>query len=395
MKQSIAVIGGGILGTMVALRLSEKQGTNVTLFEKESQLGRHQSGHNSGVVHAGIYYRSDSLKARLVQEGRELLRVFCGRNEIPYIERGKIVVATSQEEIGRLNELEKRAAANKVPGITRISKAQIRRLEPHAAGIEALHSPRTAVVDYPLVIRRAAASLLDMGGKIRLEAGVTKINETRDKVIISLPHEQQEFDKVYVCAGIEADGLAPSRKGSHQRLVPFRGEYLEMSQEASSLVRGLIYPVPDPKFPFLGVHFTRGHSDEVHIGPNATLALARNGYRLSDVNLREFLSYGIWPGTIRLVLSNPAATAGQALSSISKKYFVSSAQKLLPEIRQSDLAPKKWAGVRAQAVSRTGSLIDDFVFKTSKRITVVQNAPSPAATASFAIARYILEELEL
>lgn len=395
MKKTIAVVGGGIVGTSLALRLAEKHGAIVTLFEKEAQLGRHQSGHNSGVVHAGIYYRSDSLKAQLVQEGRGLLRNFCERNEIPYIERGKIVVATSQEEIGRLDELEKRAIANKVPDITRISSHDIRRIEPHASGIEALYSPRTAVVDYPLVIRTAALALQEKGGRIMLEARVTNIKESLDKVIISLPHGKQEFDKAYVCAGIETDGLAPAEKGSPQRLVPFRGEYLELSKEASSLVRGLIYPVPDPKFPFLGVHFTRGHSGEVHIGPNATLALARNGYRNRDVNLGELFNYGLWPGTLRLVFSNPAATADQALSSLSRRYFVRSAQKLVPDIRQSDLAPKKWSGVRAQAVSRNGSLIDDFIFKTSERVTVVQNAPSPAATASFAIARYILEKIEL
>lgn len=395
MVTSIAVIGGGIIGATIALRLAEKRGRHITLFEKESELGAHQSGHNSGVVHAGIYYRSDSLKARLVQEGRGLLREFCEKNDVPYIERGKIVIATSRDEIGRLDDLEKRAVANHVPDISRISQAEIQRLEPYASGIEALHSPRTAVVDYPLVIRKAALALQERGGVIRLKSRITGVSEMSDKALVSLPNEQQQFDKVYICAGINTDELSSSGKASPHRLVPFRGEYLELSEKASSLVNGLIYPVPNPKFPFLGVHFTRGHSGEVHIGPNATLAFARNGYRLRDANLRELSSYGLWPGTIRLLFSNPAATLDQALSTVSRSYFVRASQKLVPDIRHSDLSPKKWSGVRAQAVSRRGLLIDDFLFRTSERITVVQNAPSPAATASFAIAKYIVEEIEL
>lgn len=395
MTESIAVIGGGIVGTTLAHRLSARRNSSVTLFEKESRLGSHQSGHNSGVVHAGIYYRSDSLKARLVQEGREMLKSFCDKNDVPYIERGKIVVATSEDELGRLSDLEYRARANQVPDLRKVSGNEIRQLEPHAAGIEALYSPRTAVVDYPLVIEKVAESFRERGGKTRLGERVTSISEKGDKVVLGSADESEEFDKVYICAGIETDNLSTSNLDPAHRLVPFRGEYLELSENASSLVRGLIYPVPNPKFPFLGVHFTRGHSGEVHIGPNATLALARNGYRLSDINLRELLSYGTWPGTLKLIFSNPAATLDQALSSMSRKYFVNSAQKLVPEIRESDLAPKKWAGVRAQAVSKQGSLVDDFLFRTSERIIVVQNAPSPAATASFAIAKYIVDELGL
>lgn len=391
----VAVIGGGIVGTAIARRLSADGKNKVSLIEKETQLGTQQSGHNSGVVHAGIYYRSDSLKARLVQEGRSLLKDFCLENGVSFLEKGKIVVATSPAEVGRLDELERRASANNVPNVKRISGAELRRVEPFATGIEALHSPKTAVVDFPLVVEKLAEEVMRNDGEVRLGQEVSSVSESSNQAVLTIDGQVEPFDKVYVCAGIRTDQLMDASSERAHKLVPFRGEYLELTDSASEMVRGLIYPVPNPKFPFLGVHFTRGHDESVHIGPNATLALARDGYRWSRVNLAELAEYGLWPGTMRLVFGNPLATLDQALSSLSREYFVNSARKLIPDLRSSDLSPKKWAGVRAQAVDRTGRLVDDFLFATSDRVTVVKNAPSPAATASLAIANYIVDELGL
>lgn len=391
----VAVVGGGIVGAAIARRLSLQQRNRVSLIEKEDHLGSQQSGHNSGVVHAGIYYRSDSLKARLVQEGRSLLQEFCFKNDVPYLEKGKIVVATNSSEMSRLDELERRALANKVPNVRRVSRAEIRELEPFASGIEALHSPKTAVVDYPLIIERLASEILQNEGEVRLGEEVKAVSESSRSARLAIGDHEESFDKVYVCAGIRTDQITTGQEERAHKLVPFRGEYLELTESASEMVRGLIYPVPNPKFPFLGVHFTRGHDESVHIGPNATLALARDGYRRSQVNLSELAEYGLWRGTMKLVLGNPIATVDQALSSLSREYFVNSARKLIPDLRSSDLSPKKWAGVRAQAVDRSGRLVDDFLFVASDRVTVVKNAPSPAATASLAIANYIVDELGL
>lgn len=391
----LAVVGGGIVGATLAKKLSDNPMNQVTLIEKGPNLGEQQSGHNSGVVHAGIYYRSDSLKARLVQEGRTLLRDFCVHEGIPFEERGKIVVATNAKEIGALDELERRARSNGVPNLRRIGYKTIREIEPFAAGIEALHSPLTAVVDFPRVIKRVSELFVAQDGVLQTGNGVKRVRQRGNQAIVQTESGEESYDKVYICAGIYSDSLTTPDQESDYKLVPFRGEYLELSVEASTMVNGLIYPVPDPEFPFLGVHFTRGHNGDVHIGPNATLALAREGYSLTDVNFKELLDYGLWPGTRKLIFKNPSATWDQIMSSLSRKHYIAAAQKLVPDVRSHDLSTHKWSGVRAQALSKSGQLVDDFLFKKLPGIVVVQNAPSPAATASFAIANHIVDDLSL
>lgn len=383
------VVGGGILGLATARELSRRRpGALVTVVEKEAEVGRHQTGRNSGVVHAGLYYPPGSLKARLCGRGRVMLQRFCVEHHVPYVECGKVVVARDEGELGRLAAVEERARANGVPDLRRLDRAALREVEPHAAGVAALHSPRTAITDFAAVARALAGEL-----DVRTGFQVTGIEPRRGEVVVVARHgEELSARRVVICAGLHADALAAAGPA----IAPFRGEYWRLVPDRSGLVRGLIYPVPDPRYPFLGVHFTRRVDGSVDLGPNAVLALAREGYRRTDVDLAWLLRTARTPEMWRMARANWRAGAHELAGSLSKRLFVARAATLVPGITAADVV-RAPAGVRAQAVDPDGSLVDDFRisrFGTGGRIVAVGNAPSPAATSSLAIAEHICDVLE-
>jgi L-2-hydroxyglutarate oxidase LhgO len=382
------VVGGGILGVATARALRCDHGADsVVLLEKEAALGRHQTSHNSGVVHAGIYYAAGSLKARLCRAGGERMKAFCEAHGLPYEECGKVVVARSADELEALKRLEERAAANGVPGLAWLDEAGLRAVEPAARGIAALHSPHTAIADFAAVARSLAAELSAAGGEVRLGANVVGVRGSSGGVEVTLADGSTvRGDRAVVCAGLQADRLArASGESASPRIVPFRGEYWKLRPERSGLVRGLIYPVPDPSLPFLGVHLTRKVGGEVWIGPNAVLALAREGYRWRTVRARDAAESLAWPGTWRMMARHWRAGAGELRRSISKRAFIRDARSYVPALRAGDVV-RAPAGVRAQALDRDGSLVDDFRLAVSGPVAWVRNAPSPAATSSLAIA---------
>ncbi|HET6965706.1 MAG TPA: L-2-hydroxyglutarate oxidase [Acidimicrobiales bacterium] len=388
-----AVVGGGIVGLATARELARRRPDSaVVVLEKEPQVGLHQTSHNSGVVHAGLYYPAGSLKARLCARGRVLLERFCRDHGIPFVECGKVVVARHDGELERLAEVESRARANGVPDLRRLTAGDLAAVEPHATGVAALYSPRTAITDFASVAR-ALASGLD----VRTGFDVKSIRPSgREVVIGTASGDAVTADRVVICAGLHADELAKrAGAGGGPATVPFRGEYGRLTPERASLVRGLIYPVPDPRYPFLGVHFTRRVDGGVDLGPNAVLALAREGYRRTDVEpawlWRLISSRGFWA----MARANWRAGAYEMAGSLSKRVFVARAATLVPGITAADVerAP---AGVRAQAVGRDGSLLDDFRITgagAGGRVTAVLNAPSPAATSCLAIAEYICDSM--
>lgn len=370
-----AIIGGGIVGLATALALP--QSASVVLFEKENEFAAHQTGRNSGVIHSGVYYRPGSLKARMAVDGNRSMVEFCRAHAIPFSICGKLIVATSEEEIPRLRALETNARGNGV--VTRwIDAAGAKEIEPHVNAVAALHVPSTGVVDYRLVantMARVVRAQLELSCRvlaIRDDVIATTRGEFRAKTIIN-------------CAGLFADRIAQAKD---VRIVPFRGEYYDVTGESASLVRTLIYPVPNPDFPFLGVHLTRGIEGHVHAGPNAVLALKREGYRRRDVNLRDMLDTFGYGGFWRLAARNWKEGGREMARSFSRRLFAQSVQRLVPEIAERDLrrAP---AGVRAQALTPAGSLADDFVIERRGRAIHICNAPSPAATASIEIGRHI------
>ncbi|MGL3807453.1 L-2-hydroxyglutarate oxidase [Paeniglutamicibacter sp. R2-26] len=393
MEQRIAVIGGGIVGVAVARALAQREAGEVTLFEKEDRLARHQTGHNSGVVHAGLYYAEGSLKARLCAEGRIATREFCAEKSLPYRELGKLVVAVDDTERAALAGIEKRSRANGVPGLVRIEDpARLREIEPHVAGVAALHSPHTAVVDYAAITEAMAQDVRTAGGTILLGREVTDLVVERGRVRVATPVSTGVFDRVIACAGLQSDLVARMVGGDPSpRILPFRGEYWHLSGSANHLVKGMVYPVPDPRFPFLGVHFTRGVYDEVHMGPNAVPALAREGYGWSTISLRDTIGSLRWPGALPLARKHWRMGIEEIGGWLLKSVSFRKAQRFIPELKPADLASKARAGVRAQAWGRDGSLVDDFAVDRVGPVTLLRNAPSPAATSSLAIARYVLE----
>ncbi|WP_308164751.1 L-2-hydroxyglutarate oxidase [Nonomuraea sediminis] len=386
MTEKIGVIGAGIVGLAVARELGAR-GAEVTVLEKENRVAAHQTGHNSGVVHAGIYYPPGSLKARLCREGVALLKEYCAQHGLPYEEVGKLVVASSQSERPRLKALAERARANGVPGIAELDALALREIEPHAVGVGAVHSPHTAIADFPAIARRLALDVAAQGGSVRLSHPVRAIRETSRGVEVLAAKRRFTFDRLVVCAGLGTDAVARmAGDPGDVRIVPFRGEYYALTGAAKDLVNGLIYPVPDPRYPFLGVHLTRHIDGEVLVGPNAVLALAYEGYRWRDIrNLRQIAS---WPGTIRLARQHWRTGVKEVYGSLVKRAFLKAAQRYVPELVSGDLerAP---GGVRAQAVSRDGAMVDDFAVDVHGGVVLVRNAPSPAATSSLAIARHI------
>lgn len=390
-----AVIGGGILGTAVARRLlQERPDAQVTVLEKERTLAAHQTGRNSGVAHAGLYYPPGSLKATLCRRGVELLRDHCVAHTLPYDACGKVLVARNAAEESRLGDIMARALANGVPGVRIIDRDELRGLEPHVEGIAALHSPHTAIVDYGAVTRSLADDIVAAGGSVRTGFEVTGLTRRGGETLITGRERGEEtwdvVDSVIICAGLQADRVAQlAGDDADPTIVPFRGEYYLLKPEKRHLVRGLVYPVPDPRYPFLGVHLTPRTDGEVMVGPNAVLALAREGYgwgTISPRDLRETLAYR---GFRSFARQHWRTGAGEMLGSLSTRRFVAEARKYVPELTVADVVPGP-SGIRAQALDRDGSLVDDFRITRRGSILAVRNAPSPAATSSLAIAEHVV-----
>lgn len=392
----VAIVGGGILGLASGRLLArERPDVEVVLIEKERELAQHQTGRNSGVVHAGLYYEPGSLKARLCRRGGELLRAFCAERDLPFDECGKVLVATEEGERPRLERILERAHANGAEARL-VDATELRALEPHAAGLAALHSPRTAIVDYPAICRALAAEMRDHGATVRTSTPVERVGWVGERPRLVLGDGTTlDADRLLVCAGLHADRLARAAgEPTAPRIVPFRGEYWRLRPERTNLVRGLVYPVPDPSLPFLGVHLTRTVDGSVLVGPNAVLAFAREGYLKRDVDPRELWDTLSWPGTWRIARRHWASGAHEVARSLSRRAFVREARRYVPELAAADVLPAP-AGVRAQAVDRDGTLVDDFRLDVRRNAVWVRNAPSPAATSSLAIAEELASHLGL
>jgi (S)-2-hydroxyglutarate dehydrogenase len=388
------VVGAGIVGLAVARELLIRcPGDPVVVLEKEPQVGQHQTGHNSGVVHAGVYYPPGSLKATLCRRGVGLLREYVAEHGIAYRELGKVIVATDATEETRLRDLFHRAQANGVPDVDLLGPQGLRDREPHVTGRAALLSPRTAVVDFGQVARCLADDVVRLGGEIRLATPVNGFERRGDAVVLRTSGPDVVAGQVILCAGLHVDRLAKLAGGDPSpQILPFRGEYFRLVPQRSSLVRGLVYPVPDPRYPFLGVHLTRRVDDSVDVGPNAVLALAREGYRRRDLRLRDLFDTLTYPGFLRLAGRHWRTGAQEMLGSLVKHRFVAAARRYVPDLAAADLV-RAPAGVRAQAVDRDGALVDDFRIEVLGRVVAVRNAPSPAATSSLAIAEYVVDRL--
>lgn len=389
----VVVVGGGIVGLATAYGLLQAYpDMRVTLLEKETQLAQHQTGHNSGVLHSGIYYKPGSLKAKNCAAGRQAILDFCAGEGIPTHICGKVIIAVDEADAQRLAALHERAHANGIP-CEMIGPERLHEIEPHAAGFRALHLPGAGVVDFRLVCNRLAERIQALGGSVVIGAKVADLCEGPDGVTLS--STAGDFSARYVinCAGLHSDRLARlAGANSPARIIPFRGEYYVLKPKAQHLCRALIYPVPDPRFPFLGVHFTRTAWGQVECGPNAVLAFAREGYRKRDINLADLAETLTYPGFVRMASRYWRMGAGEMLRSFNKAAFVHALQRMMPELQADDLEPAA-AGVRAQAVAPDGSMLDDFAFAETQRMIHVLNAPSPAATAALSIGRSIVEKL--
>ncbi|WP_406407023.1 L-2-hydroxyglutarate oxidase [Streptomyces halstedii] len=390
--ETIGIVGAGIVGLATGREIAlRRPGTRVVVFEKEQRVAVHQTGHNSGVVHAGIYYAPGSLKAELCVRGVSLLRAYCQERRLPYQEIGKLVVAVREDELGRMEDLYRRARNNHVPDLRRISKDEIREIEPNAGGIAALHSPRTAITDYPAVARRFAEDIVAHGGEVRLGFLVSSLTDVPGGIEVGSGEERVRVDRLILCAGLQSDSVARlARDRGDPRIVPFRGEYMLLRPDRTDLVRGLVYPVPDPRYPFLGVHFTPRVDGSVEVGPNAVLALAKEGYKLSDVSVRDLARLAAYPGVWKMAAQHWRTGIREYRGSLSVTAFMSRAGDYVPGVGTDDVV-RGGAGVRAQALDPDGSLVDDFRIHRVGRVTAVRNAPSPAATASMAIAEHIRE----
>ena len=386
----VIIAGGGILGLAAGVDLlRRKPARRVLILEKEDAPGRHQSGRNSGVIHAGLYYRPGSLKAKTCLEGAREMVAFARAHGVPHVICGKVVVATSREEVPRLEELARRGRANGIEGIEAIGPERLAEIEPNAAGVRALWVPATGIIDYPKVVETLARIFREKGGEIRTGAELTAIVRKGGELTAETGAGDFRGRFLINCAGLHADRVARLAGGeTGLRIIPFRGEYYELRPERRSLVRGLIYPVPDPAFPFLGVHFTRRIGGAVEAGPNAVLAFRREGYRFAEADPRDLWDTLSHPGFWRMARRYWKTGLGEMRRSLSKGAFTAALQKLLPAVRESDLIPAG-AGVRAQAVDRAGNLLDDFAIVRTEGAVHVCNAPSPGATASLAIGRRI------
>ena len=390
-EYDVAIIGGGIIGLSTAMQLLEDRfpGWKIAVMEKDDELATHQTGHNSGVIHSGIYYRPDSHKSRFCVAGKERLLRFCDENEIEYEKCGKVIVATDQSELGRLDDLYDRGVANGVEGLEKIGPERLREIEPHVSGIAALWAPTTGIIDYRQVAMAYAMRFQNAGGHIFTGAPVTRVEKSSGGLTLEAGSDALRARHVINCAGLYADEIATMMGESIDvRIIPFRGEYYTLKPDSQGLVSGLIYPVPDPRFPFLGVHYTRNIKGYVEAGPNAVMAFSREGYRKRDLDIGESwksISYG---GFWKMTKKHWKTGLSEMNRSYRKSVFVHDLQKLIPEITSGDLAPGG-SGVRAQAVSRTGFILDDFSIIQGREAVHVLNAPSPGATSSLAIGEHI------
>jgi L-2-hydroxyglutarate oxidase len=393
----VAVVGAGLVGLATArATLQRAPGARVAVLEKERELARHQSGRNSGVVHAGLYYPAGSLKAELCREGREALLRFADEHGIPYRQVGKLVVAVDQSELPRLDELKRRGTANGLRGLRMLSGDELRQLEPHVVGVRALHVPETAVIDFRAVTAAYAAQVESLGGQVLLGHKVLAIERRgQNRVLRTSAGEELETRRVVTCAGLQSDRVAALTGAPlHQRrIAPFRGDFFVLAPEAASLVRGLIYPVPDPSFPFLGVHFTRRIDDEVWAGPNAVPALSREGYTRFSLNARDARDLLGFPGLWRLAGRYVRTGAGEIWRDLVKRAAAREMRRYLPDLEARHLRFGP-CGVRAQVLARDGTLVDDFLLERDGHVLHVVNAPSPGATASLAIGRRLAEQLD-
>lgn len=388
----VVIIGGGIIGLATALELTTRfPGLPLLVIEKEATIAFHQTGHNSGVIHSGVYYKPGSFKAQLCVEGYGKLLQFCQQCSVPFELCGKIIVATNPTELPRLDELFRRGASNRIPGLRYLSSTEIHEVEPYASGIRGLHVPGTGIVNYGKVCEHMARLVIEQGGHILLSTAVTGFNRHNGQIVVETSAGRVTAQLAVNCAGLQSDRISRmANGGTDVRIVPFRGEYYDLSPRGSHLVKGLIYPVPDPDLPFLGVHFTRRISGGVEAGPNAVLAFKREGYQKTSFRALDVLDFATFPGFWKMAASHWRTSIDEVHRSWSKALFVKSLQKLVPSLTADDLVPGG-TGVRAQAISRSGSLLDDFHFVHSDGILHVCNVPSPAATASLAIARHIVD----
>lgn len=385
-KSKVVIVGGGIVGLATAYRLSQRlPGANITVLEKESAVGQHQTVHNSGVLHCGLYYKPGTLKARLAVEGYNQMVAFCRENAIPHQICGKLVVAADQNEVPRLNGLLERGTANGLTGLRKLGPAEMREIEPHVGGVAALHVPQEGIVDYVAVCNALVTQLAARGVRTVTGAKVTKLEHRGAGWVAHTSAGDFEADFVINCGGLHCDRVLQSAGEKREtRIVPFRGEYYKIRPERQSLVRGLIYPVPDPQFPFLGVHFTRLIHGGIEAGPNAVLAFAREGYKKTDINVADLFDAVSYPGLWKFLRRYPSMAWFELKRSFSRKLFCKSLQRLVPDIRSEDLATGG-SGVRAQAITPNGEIEQDFLLVARPNALHVLSAPSPAATAALAI----------
>jgi L-2-hydroxyglutarate oxidase len=389
----VIIIGGGIVGLATAYQFQRRfPGRSCRIVDKEPEIAAHQTGHNSGVLHSGIYYKPGSLKAKNCREGKLAMQEFCAAEGVPFELCGKIIVATEENEFPRLANIFERGQANGVR-CELIGRERLLELEPHVAGLQAIHVPEAGIVNYRAVCDRLAARIREAGGEITLNARVTGFTPQPEETVVQTTAGDFAARQVVNCAGLYSDRVARlSGENPSVKIVPFRGEYFELRPEAVPLVRTLIYPVPDPTFPFLGVHFTKSIDGGVHCGPNAVLALAREGYTKTTLNIRDLAESLSYPGFLRLAARCWRMGASEMWRSVSKRAFVRALQRLVPVIRSEHLIPAP-AGVRAQALARDGSMVDDFLIERQGRVVNVLNAPSPAATSALTIGQSIVEQL--
>jgi (S)-2-hydroxyglutarate dehydrogenase len=386
---NIAIIGGGIVGTATAFQLLKKKKISLIIIEAENKLAAHQTGRNSGVIHSGLYYKPGSLKAANCVEGKNLLYMFCEENGIKFDRCGKIVVATDKKEIPALNELERRGKENGLKHLKRLTKDEIKNYEPYAAGIEGLFVGETGIVDYSEVTEAYEKIIHNNGGEVRINCRFLSLNKSKDELILNTTQGEIHTKFLINCGGLQSDRIAAlCGINTDVQIIPFRGEYYKIKKEKEYLVNNLIYPVPDPRFPFLGVHFTRMINGGVEAGPNAVLAFKREGYKFNDFSLKDVSEMINFPGFWKMGKKYYKTGFHEFYRSLSKSAFVSALQKLIPAINEDDVVPYK-AGVRAQAVDKNGNLLDDFRIIENDNMVHILNAPSPAATASLSICEKI------
>jgi (S)-2-hydroxyglutarate dehydrogenase len=388
-RYDVAIIGGGIVGTATAMILTQRRDLSLVILEAEDHLAAHQTGHNSGVIHSGLYYKPGSLKARNCVEGRIALYEFCQEHNIAHENCGKIVVATSERELTALNMLEERGHANGLEGLRRLQGDELHEYEPHVEGIAGIYVPQTGIVDYPAVTRKYVELAQDNGAELKLKARVLGFQRGSGEFVLETTAGAVHCRNLINCAGLQSDRVARMCGVDPKlQIIPFRGEYYELRPERHYLVKNLIYPVPDPRFPFLGVHFTRMVHGGIEAGPNAVLAFRREGYRQMDISIRDLQQYGFYMGFWRMAMKYWKTGIGEMYRSFSKSAFVKAMQVLIPDVYEEDVH-RAGAGVRAQALEPNGFLVDDFRIVEDERMIHVLNAPSPAATASISIGKSI------